>query len=58
LKQATIPAQINEYRRFLASNEVKIVSDNQAIKQEMGSSGQERSILRVKQDKSLEREIY
>ena len=58
LKQATIPAQINEDRRFLASNEVKIVIDNQAIKQEMGSSGQERSNMLVKQDKSLEREIY
>ncbi len=38
-----------------------VVSDNQAIKQDFGPSGQERSGLFVKQDKSLERlerEIY
>ena len=55
LKQAIIPTQINEDRRFVATNEVKIVSDNQAIKQDFGPSGQERSGLFVKQDKSLER---
>ena len=61
LKQVTVPNQINENKRIVASNEVKMVSEHQAIKQDIGSSDQERTGLLVKQDKSLERlerEIY
>ena len=61
MKQEIVPNQINEDKRLVVSNEVKMVGDHQVIKQDVGSSDQERSGLLVKQDKSLERlerEIY
>ncbi|OGV51924.1 MAG: hypothetical protein A3F46_05640 [Legionellales bacterium RIFCSPHIGHO2_12_FULL_42_9] len=61
LKQVIIPKPINENKHFVINNEVKIIGDHQAIQQNIGPSGQERSNLLVKQGKSLERlerEIY